>query len=462
MEPLSATLVYKMLEKGKKYDCEIVDIGEGGVGVGKHNGFTVFVDGALLGEEVTVKITKSKKNYAQGVISKILKSSPHRVERVCNKKYSNCGGCQIQELDYQVQLEMKRNQVKEDLKRIGGIDVEVEPTLGMENPFRYRNKAQFPLSMRDGKLKIGFYKKKSHDVIDMDKCVIQHEKNDEIINIVRDHIIENNIEIYDEVSRRGILRHIVTKIGFKTGEVMVVLVATKDKIKNIDKLIDKLKEIEGFKTLVVNINDKNTNVILGSDNIIKYGDGTIYDYIGKLKFEISPLSFFQVNPEQTEVLYSKALEFANIGEDDDVFDIYCGIGTISLFLAQKAKRVYGVEIVDAAIEDARRNARLNNMDNAKFFVGKAEEVVPRLYKDGYRADVVVVDPPRKGCDEKVLETIESMDPKRVVYVSCNPATLARDLKWMVEKGWKVEKVQPVDMFPHSTHVETVVLLEKRL
>lgn len=449
-----------MLEKDKKYNCEIVDIGEGGVGIGKHNGFTVFVDGALLGEEVSVKITKSKKNYAQGVISKIIKKSPFRVERVCSKKYSNCGGCQIQELDYKKQLDMKTNKVEEDLRRIGEIECEVLPTIGMENPFRYRNKAQFPVCLENDNLKIGFYRKKSHDVIDIDKCVIQHEKNDEVINIVREHILENKIEIYDEKTGRGILRHIVTKIGYTTGELMVVLVATKDSIRNIDSLIEKLKSVAGFKTLVININSKKTNVIMGRENIVKYGEGTIYDYIGNLKFEISPLSFFQVNPIQTEVLYNKALEFAQIGEDDKVFDIYCGIGTISLFLAQKAKMVYGVEIVDAAINDAKKNAKLNGLDNTEFFVGKAEEVVPKLYKKGYRADVVVVDPPRKGCEVEVLETIESMNPKRVVYVSCNPSTLARDLKWMTEKGWKVEKVQPVDMFPHSMHVESVVLLTK--
>lgn len=451
-----------MLEKNKKYECKIVDIGQGGVGIGKHKDFTVFVDSALPGEIVDVKITKSKKKYAEGVISKIKKESEDRVERVCSMKYRNCGGCQIQELDYQKQLEIKTNSVKEDFKRIAGIeDIEVHDTIGMENPFRYRNKAQFPIQRENGKLKIGFYKKKSHDVIDMDKCVIQHEVNDKIIEILRNFIEKNNISVYDENANKGLLRHIVTKIGFTTKEVMVVLVATKSEIPHIEEFLEELKEnIEGFKTLVVNVNDKKTNVILGRKNKNIYGNGRIIDYIGDLKFEISPLSFFQVNPVQTEVLYNKALEYANIGEEDTVFDIYCGIGTISLFLAQKAKKVYGVEVVEDAIKDAEKNEKLNGMNNAEFFTGKAEEVVPKLYKEGKTANIVVVDPPRKGCDEKVLDTIVNMEPERVVYVSCNPSTLARDLKYLDERGYKCVEAQPVDMFPHSVHVETVALLSK--
>ena len=451
-----------MLEKGKKYECKIVDIGQNGVGIGKHEGFTVFVDGALLGEVVDVKIKKSKKKYAEGLVSKIKERSPYRVDRACNPKYTNCGGCQIQELDYQKQLDLKTNIVKEDLKRIGGLeDVQVFDTIGMEKPFRYRNKAQFPVQMEDGKVKIGFYRKKSHDIIDIDKCLIQDEKNDLIIDIIRKYIEEENISIYDEKSHKGLLRHIVTKVGFTSGQVMVVLVATEDRFKNLDRLIENLKDqVEGFTSLVVNINKDKTNVILGLKNINKYGNGKIVDSIGDLKFEISPLSFFQVNPIQTEVLYNKALEYADLKEGDRVFDIYCGIGTISLFLAQKAEFVYGVEIVEDAIKDARLNAKLNGMDNLEFFVGKAEEVVPEIYKEGKKANVVVVDPPRKGCDERVLDTIVEMEPDRVVYVSCNPSTLARDLRYLEDRGYRCEKVQPVDLFPHSVHVETVALLSK--
>ena len=451
-----------MLEKGKKYECKIVDIGQNGVGIGKHEGFTVFVDGALLGEVVDVKIKKSKKKYAEGVVSKIKERSPYRVDRACNPKYSSCGGCQIQELDYQKQLDLKTNMVKEDLKRIGGLeDVKVFDTIGMGVPYRYRNKAQFPVQKEDGKVKLGFYRKKSHDIIDIDRCLIQDEKNDLIIDIIRKYIEDENISIYDEKSHKGILRHIVTKVGFTSGQVMVVLVATEDRFKNLDRLVENLKDqVEGFTSLVVNINKDKTNVILGLKNINKYGNGKIVDNIGDLKFEISPLSFFQVNPIQTEVLYNKALEYADLKEGDRVFDIYCGIGTISLFLAQKAEFVYGIEIVEDAIKDARLNAKLNGMDNLEFFVGKAEEVVPEIYKEGKRANVVVVDPPRKGCDERVLDTIVKMEPDRVVYVSCNPSTLARDLKYLEDRGYRCEKVQPVDLFPHSVHVETVALLSK--
>ncbi len=452
-----------MLEKNKKYECKIVDIGQAGVGVGKYGDFTVFVDSALPGEIVDVKITKSKKKYAEGVISKIKKTSEDRVDRVCSMKYRNCGGCQIQELNYKKQLEIKTNTVKEDLKRIAGLDqVKVYDTIGMENPFRYRNKAQFPIQMEDGKVKIGFYKKKSHQVIDMDKCVIQHEINDKIIEIVRDFIEKNKISVYDENTNKGLLRHIVTKYGFTTKEVMLVLVASKAEIPHIEELVERLKaDIENFKTLVINVNDQKTNVILGKKNINVYGKGKIIDYIGDLKFEISPLSFFQVNPVQTEVLYKKALEYAGITEEDTVVDLYCGIGTISLFLAQKAKKVYGVEIVSDAIKDAENNARLNNITNAEFFVGKAEEELPKLYKKGVRANVAVVDPPRKGCDEKLLETLVNMDAEKIVYVSCNPATLARDLKYLDERGYHCEKVQAVDMFPHAMHVESVCLLSKQ-
>lgn len=451
-----------MLEIGKKYRCNIVDIGQGGVGIGKHNDFTVFVDSALLGEVVDVKITKSKKKYAEGVISKIIEASPFRVDRVCNMKYRNCGGCQIQELDYKKQLEYKTNTVREDFRRIAGIeDIEIMDTIGMTEPFRYRNKAQFPIKMEDGKLKIGFYKKKSHDVIDMDKCVIQHDVNDKIIKLLREYILENNISIYDEKTGNGNIRHLVTKVGFHSKEVMVVLVSKTENLSNIDAFVEKLKsEIEGFKTLVININDKKTNVILGRKNINVYGSGKIIDNIEDLKFEISPLSFFQVNPIQTEVLYNKALEFADLKENDVVYDIYCGIGSISLFLSKKASKVYGIEIVEDAIKDAKINAKLNNIDNAEFYVGKAEEVFIDLYKQGKKANVVVVDPPRKGCEEIVLKTIVEMNPEKLVYVSCNPATLCRDVKYMVENGYRLEKVQPVDLFPHSTHVECVVLLTK--
>ena len=451
-----------MLSKDKMYVVDIVDIGQGGVGIGKFEGFTVFVDGGLVKDKIKVKITKSKKNYAVGDIVEIIEPSPYRVERKCSKELKDCGGCQIQELDYQEQLNIKTNEVKQVISRIGKLeDVVVHPALGMEEPFRYRNKAQFPIQKVDGSPVIGFYKKKSHDIIPTDQCIIQHDVNDKITKIIKTYIRAYKVSVYDEKTHTGVLRHLVTKVGFTSKEVMVVLVANGRKLPYLNELASVLKEnIPGFKTLVVNVNREKTNVILGNENRVIYGDGKINDNIGDLVFEISPLSFFQVNPVQTEVLYNKALEYAALGENDTVFDIYCGIGTISLFLAQRAKKVYGIEIVEEAIKDAKRNAEINNLDNVEFYVGKAEDVVPKMYKQGKRANVVVVDPPRKGCDEKVLDTIVSMQPDRVVYVSCNPSTLARDLAYLNEKGYKSLEVQPVDMFPHSVHIENVALIVK--
>ena len=451
-----------MLSKNKEYVVDIVDIGQGGVGIGKYDGFTVFVDGGLINDRIKVRINKSKKNYAVGDIVEIIEESPFRVKRKCSDNLKDCGGCQIQELDYQKQLDIKTNEVKQVISRIGKLeDVVIHDTLGMEEPVRYRNKAQFPIQKVNNNPLIGFYKKKSHDIIPTDKCIIQHEINDKIMKIIKTYINAYKVSVYDEKTHTGVLRHLVTKVGFTTNEVMVVLVANGKKLPYLKELASVLEEnVPGFKTLVVNVNREKTNVILGRENIVVYGDGKINDYIGELVFEISPLSFFQVNPVQTEVLYNKALEYADLKENDTVFDIYCGIGTISLFLSQKAKKVYGIEIVEDAIKDAKINANLNNLDNVEFYVGKAEEVVPKMYKEGKTANVVVVDPPRKGCDEKVLDTIVSMKPDRVVYVSCNPSTLARDLAYLNERGYKCLEVQPVDMFPHTMHVESVAKLEK--
>lgn len=452
-----------MLIDNKEYIVDIVDVGQGGVGIGKYNGFTVFVEGGLIEDKLKVKITNSKKKYAVGEIVEIIDESPYRVNRECDESLKECGGCQIQELDYKKQLDIKTNEVKQTISRIGKLEnVVIHETIGMDVPFRYRNKAQFPIGKKNGETVLGFYKKKSHEIIPSNKCVIQHDLNDKILQIVKTYIDNYKISVYDESNHTGLIRHLVTKIGFKTGEVMVVLVINGNKLPNTQELIHVLKEnIPGFKTLVLNINKEKTNAILGRNNKTVYGDGRINDYIGELVFEISPLSFFQVNPIQTEVLYNKALEYANLKENDVVFDIYCGIGTISLFLAEKANKVYGIEIVEDAIKDAKRNADLNNLNNTEFYAGKAEEVVPRLYKEGKKANVVVVDPPRKGCDEKVLDTIVSMKPNRVVYVSCNPSTLARDLKYLDQKGYKCVEIQPVDMFPHTMHVECVALIEKK-
>ena len=452
-----------MLSKNKEYVVDIVDIGQGGVGIGKYEGFTVFVEGGLIQDKVKVRINKSKKNYAVGDIVEIIEKSPFRVDRICSDDLKDCGGCQIQELDYNKQLELKTNEVKQVISRIGKLEnVEIHETIGMQSPCRYRNKAQFPIQNINGSTAIGFYKKKSHDVIPTDMCVIQHDINDKIIKIIKTYIQAYNVSIYNETTHTGVLRHLVTKVGFTTNEVMVVLVANGTNLPHLNELASVLKEnILGFKTLVLNVNKAKTNVILGKENKVIYGNGKINDYIGDLVFEISPLSFFQVNPVQTEVLYNKALEYADLKENDTVFDIYCGIGSISLFLAQKATKVYGIEIVEDAIKDAKINAKLNNLNNVEFYVGKAEEVVPKMYSEGKTANVVVVDPPRKGCDEKVLDTIVSMKPDRVVYVSCNPSTLARDLAYLDERGYKCVEIQPVDMFPHTMHVECCAKIVKK-
>ena len=452
-----------MLSKNKEYVVDIVDIGQGGVGIGKYEGFTVFVEGGLIQDKVKVRINKSKKNYAVGDIVEIIEKSPFRVDRICSDDLKDCGGCQIQELDYNKQLELKTNEVKQVISRIGKLEnVEIHETIGMQSPCRYRNKAQFPIQNINGSTAIGFYKKKSHDVIPTDMCVIQHDINDKIIKIIKTYIQAYNVSIYNETTHTGVLRHLVTKVGFTTNEVMVVLVANGTNLPHLNELASVLKEnIPGFKTLVLNVNKAKTNVILGKENKVIYGNGKINDYIGDLVFEISPLSFFQVNPVQTEVLYNKALEYAELKENDTVFDIYCGIGSISLFLVQKATKVYGIEIVEDAIKDAKINAKLNNLNNVEFYVGKAEEVVPKMYSEGKTANVVVVDPPRKGCDEKVLDTIVSMKPDRVVYVSCNPSTLARDLAYLDERGYKCVEIQPVDMFPHTMHVECCAKIVKK-
>ena len=452
-----------MLSKNKEYVVDIVDIGQGGVGIGKYEGFTVFVEGGLIQDKVKVRINKSKKNYAVGDIVEIIEKSPFRVDRICSDDLKDCGGCQIQELDYNKQLELKTNEVKQVISRIGKLEnVEIHETIGMQSPCRYRNKAQFPIQNINGSTAIGFYKKKSHDVIPTDMCVIQHDINDKIIKIIKTYIQAYNVSIYNETTHTGVLRHLVTKVGFTTNEVMVVLVANGTNLPHLNELASVLKEnILGFKTLVLNVNKAKTNVILGKENKVIYGNGKINDYIGDLVFEISPLSFFQVTPVQTEVLYNKALEYAELKENDTVFDIYCGIGSISLFLAQKATKVYGIEIVEDAIKDAKINAKLNNLNNVEFYVGKAEEVVPKMYSEGKTANVVVVDPPRKGCDEKVLDTIVSMKPDRVVYVSCNPSTLARDLAYLDERGYKCVEIQPVDMFPHTMHVECCAKIVKK-
>lgn len=449
----------------KNEDCVITieDMGNDGEGIGKYKGYTLFVKNALVGDTVRVRAMKCKKNYGYARLIEIIEPSPYRVEPKCSIAFQ-CGGCTLQHLDYEEQLRRKQKKVVDCIERLGGIKegYELNPIIGMENPYYYRNKAQFPVSRnKDGKLQIGFYAGGTHSIVDTDNCCIQAKENETIIKIIRSFLKDENISIYKEETHEGLLRHILTRVGFVTGEIMVCLVINGKDLPQKEKLVDKLKVIPGMKSISLNINQNKTNVILGDKVKTIWGESYITDYIGEVKFQISPLSFYQVNPLQTRVLYEKALEFADLKGDETVWDLYCGIGTISLFLAAKAKQVYGVEIIPQAIEDARENAKINSIENAEFFVGAAEEVLPEKYnKERIYAEVIVVDPPRKGCEESLLDTIVQMAPKKVVYVSCDPATLARDIKYLSSRGYELKKVQAVDQFGHTGHVETVCLLKK--
>lgn len=498
---------------------EITDMGSGGEGIGRADGFTLFVKGAVVGDVIEAKVLKAKKTYGYAKIETIVRPSEYRVEPVCPVA-GRCGGCQLQAMSYAAQLSWKERKVRECLERIGGVefatptsdllrksseettDVVIRekikerpqflPILGMEDFLAYRNKAQFPVGRdKNGKVVTGFYAGHSHAIIPSTFCAIQAPVNEVICKTVCEHMEQFNIAPYDEETHTGLVRHILTRVGVTTGEVLVCLIINGKSLPKTDVLAKKLKDAvkcysgkdekdrsDGavttarkakvcdkqqltLKGVCLNVNREKTNVILGQEVIPVWGDTYITDYIGEVSFRISPLSFYQVNPKQTKVLYEKALEFAELTGNEIVWDLYCGIGTISLFLAKKAKRVYGVEIVPQAIEDAKQNALRNGIDNAEFFVGAAEEVLPEKYRESggsMRADVIVVDPPRKGCEEALLQTIVDMGPKRVVYVSCDPATLARDVKYLEEKGYRLVKAQPVDMFPMTVHVETVVLL----
>lgn len=453
-------------KKNDLIQVKIETMGSEGEGIAKVDGFPFFIKDTVAGDQAMIRIIKLKKNYGYGRLEQLLVPSPDRVEPRCPVAKA-CGGCTMQHLSYEKQLEYKWNKVRNCLERIGGfVDIQekMEPVLGMEEPFYYRNKAQFPVGRnKDGKIVTGFYAGRTHSIIDCDDCCIQARCNKEILQIVKSFMEQYEIPTYDEETHTGLVRHILTRVGDRTGEIMVCLVINGTSLPHGQELVEQLCTIPGMKTVCLNVNREKTNVILGKEVISLYGDGYITDYIGELKYRISPLSFFQVNPKQTRVLYGKALEYAGLTGNETVWDLYCGIGTISLFLAQKAKQVYGVEIIPEAIEDAKENAHMNGMDNVEFFVGKAEEVFPEQYaRSGgtMHADVICVDPPRKGCDGELLDTILKMKPERVVYVSCDPGTLARDLKILCEEEYGVEKVAVVDQFGHSKHVESVVLMSR--
>ena len=436
------------------------DLTHEGQGVAKVDGFPLFVPYGLPGEKATVKVVKLQKGYGFARIMEMGEASPDRVEPPC-PIYKECGGCSLQHLSYEGQLRAKQKHVQDVMQRIGGFpDVNVLPTLGMDNPWTYRNKAQVPVGEREGGLIAGFYQKRSHEIIDMETCMIQGETNDQLVQHVKEICQKYGVEAYNEKTHKGNLRHIMVRTGANTDEIMLVLITRTKDLPHRKAILEEVVEaFPNVKSIVQSINLKRTNKVIGDETRVLWGRDVIYDTIGGVKFAISAQSFYQVNPEQTEVLYGKALEYAGLTGEETVIDAYCGIGTISLFLAQKAKHVYGVEIVPQAIEDAKRNAELNGTRNVTFEAGAAEDVIPRWVEEGVEVDVLVVDPPRKGCDASLLETILEMKPKKVVYVSCNPATLARDLRVLADGGYGVGDVQPVDMFPQTGHVECVALIE---
>ena len=451
------------MEKNEIVLLKIEDMNTDGEGIGKIDGYPLFVKDTVIGDTAKVLITKKKKTYGYGRLVELVTPSVFRVKCACPIARP-CGGCQLQALSYEKQLAFKENKVRSNLERIGGFaDIPMEPILGMEYPWRYRNKAQIPVGKdSNGKIIAGFYAGRTHAIIDQEDCLLGSAKNAPIVSIVKHFMEQYKIPPYDEKTKKGLVRHILIREGFQTGEIMVCLVLNGRTLPHWEVLIKRLLEVEGMKDISINVNTEPNNVILGRELISLYGEGFITDSIGSVTYRISPLSFYQVNPRQTEKLYGIALEYAALTGKEIVWDLYCGIGTISLFLAQKAKKVYGVEVVEAAIKDARENARINGLSNVEFYVGKAEEVLLQRYqKEQMRADVIVIDPPRKGCEQSVLDTIVQMAPERIVYVSCDSATLARDLKVLCARGYEIKKVRAVDMFGQTGHVETVCLLSNR-
>ena len=484
----------RTLQKNDLFEIEITDMGIDGEGIGHYDGMTFFIKDAVIGDVIIARAMKLKKNYGYARVEEIKTPSTFRVEPKC-ELHRKCGGCQIQALSYEKQLEFKNDKVRNNIIRIGGfspeeINEKMLPPVGMDQPFRYRNKAQFPIGKdKEGKIISGFYASRSHNIIPVDDCLLGVTVNQEILDIVKKWMADCNVASYDEINHKGVIRHVLIRYGFSSKQIMVCLVVNAKKLKNTDKLCEELSKIEGMTSISYNINTEKTNVILGKQTVSVWGQSYIEDTIHLLScpdfsptgtgitYQISPQSFYQVNPIQTEKLYSTALDFAGLTGNEYVWDLYCGIGTISLFLSQKAKKVYGVEIVPQAIEDAKNNAKINGITNAEFFVGKAEEVLPEFYEkasksggkndkcivedDMLRPDVIVVDPPRKGCDEACLDTMVKMNPNRIVYVSCDSATLARDLKFLCGNGYEIGKIQAFDQFCHTGHVETVCLLSKK-
>lgn len=445
-----------MVEKNQDYEVNIIDMGFEGEGIAKIDGYTTFIKGAIKGEKAKIKMVKVNKDYGFGKLLEIKERADCREEPVC-EIFNRCGGCLLQHMSYEAQLDLKTQMVKNTIKKSLGYEPLVNDIIGMGIPYNYRNKAQYPVM--NGK--IGFYADRSHDVIENKECYIQNKVIDEISKYAFELAQKHHVACYNEKTGKGTLRHIVVRIGVNTNQVMITFITNGAKFKNKDLIVSELiNKYPNVVSVVQNINADNTNVIFGEKCITLHGKDYIIDRLGDYKFKISPLSFYQVNPVQTEVLYNVAKDYAGLTGEETIFDLYSGIGTISIFVAKNAKKVYGVEVVAPAVEDAKENAEMNEIRNVEFFAGEAEKVVPQMYEKGVTADVVFVDPPRKGCDEKLLNTIIEMKAKKVVYISCNPATLARDLKVLTNSGYEIKEVQPVDMFPQTSHVESVVLLEK--
>lgn len=452
------------MEKNEEFVITIEDMNEDGAGVGRMNGYIWFIKDTVIGDVVRAKAMKMKKTYGYARLMEVINPAPGRVEPLCPVA-RQCGGCQLQAMSYEEQLKYKERKVLNNLMRIGKFsreEIHMLPIIGMEEPWRYRNKAQFPFGRnKEGEIITGFYAGRTHDIIENEDCLLGVPENREILGIIKEFMKKEGVAPYDEKEHRGLVRYALIRKGFRTGEIMVCLVINGERLPDGEKLMEELLKVKGMASISYSINREKTNVIMGKKIVNLYGPGYITDYIGNVKYQISPLSFYQVNPKQTEKLYGTALEFAGLTGNETVWDLYCGVGTISLFLAQRAKMVYGVEVAPEAIEDARKNAEINGIENVEFFVGKAEETLPAEYaKNGVYADVIVVDPPRKGCDEVCLDTILKMRPERVVYVSCDSATLARDLRRLADGGYGVERVRCCDMFGFSGHTESIVLLQK--
>jgi 23S rRNA (uracil1939-C5)-methyltransferase len=448
------------VKKNKEYLVEIIDQGFEGEGIAKIEGFTIFIEGTIKGEKCRILIVKVTSSHAFGKLVEILEKSKYRVEPDC-ATYKRCGGCNLRHIDYEETLNIKQNTVQNLVNKTLNNKIKVEMTVGMGNPYNYRNKAQYPVGFdKSGEPVMGVYAKRTHEIIPMRNCMIQNPVSEKIANVVLGFFIKNNIPIYNEKNGEGLLRHIVIKVGIKTHEIMCILVLNKKELKKEKELIKVLiREFPEIKTIVKNYNMKNTNVILGNENEVIYGDGYIYDELGDYTFKISPLSFYQINPIQTEALYNIAIEMADLKKTDTLFDLYCGIGTIGIFASPYVNRVYGIEIVKQAIEDAKENANINNIRNIEFFAGDVEKVFENVLKEhNVKPDVIFVDPPRKGLDKHTIENILNIKPEKIVYISCNPASLVRDLK-LLEESYEIKKIQPVDMFPFTSNVECCAVME---